>query len=179
VDITLYPQPQVQITEAHDIDCGIKIGQLVVTGDAQSYQWSPTAGLDNPVSATPVATPVATTQYVVTGTNQYGCTASDSAIIHVFNNGTGLLFAPNAFTPNSDGKNDAFKILIPGEVTGYQLFVYNRYGQLVFQSLNASKGWDGTFNGVPQDMGTYFYTYMAESSTCGAVQGKGDVELIR
>ncbi len=56
------------------------------------------------------------------------------------------LYIPNAFTPNSDGLNDCFEIYIT-EYESYQLTVFNRWGQQVFESYDPAICWDGTFNG--------------------------------
>ncbi len=71
------------------------------------------------------------------------------------------VLVPNAFTPNNDGLNDYFKpVMGPGCVPSqYNLFIYNRWGQLVYKSNSEfDRGWDGrTNNGTPADMGSYFY----------------------
>lgn len=92
-------------------------------------------------------------------------------------------YIPNAFTPNGDGKNDVFRPVYKGDMELIKLSIFNRFGQLVFTSTTTSSGWDGTYKGVPQDMGTYFF-YM--EFICGN-QGdgsnkqmiKGDITLIR
>jgi hypothetical protein len=52
-------------------------------------------------------------------------------------------FAPNAFTPNNDGKNDSFRPLIFGPLIKYELSIFNRWGQLVFRTTDYSKAWNG------------------------------------
>ena len=65
---------------------------------------------------------------------------------------------PNAFTPNGDGKNDEFKIIVndPSRVTLVSFQIYNRNGILMFSTNKISEGWDGRYKGVMQDMGIYF-----------------------
>lgn len=65
------------------------------------------------------------------------------------------LYIPNSFTPNNDGLNDLFKVGYGDNVIEFQMQVYNRYGQLVFESKNKTKGWDGTIRGNIQQQGTY------------------------
>lgn len=178
IPVVLHTLPTVKITEAHDVDCGSKAGQLVVTG-ARYYQWSPATHISDVVSANPTVDPPVNTMYYVTGYSDNGCSSTDSAYIQVFYDGTGRLFAPTAFTPNGDGKNDCFQVHVPGNVSDYQLQIFNRWGQLVYNTLSYGDCWDGIFNGVPQEMGTYFYSYSCTSSSCGALKGKGDVQLIR
>jgi len=64
---------------------------------------------------------------------------------------------PNAFSPNGDGINDTWVITHLSAYPGATVQVFNRYGQLVFQSENNSKTWDGTYNGKPLPMATYYY----------------------
>ncbi len=77
----------------------------------------------------------------------------------VNNTGNTKPFAvPNAFSPNGDGKNDLFKIIVnnPTRVTLISLQIYNRNGILMFSTNKISEGWDGRYKGVMQDMGIYF-----------------------
>ena len=66
------------------------------------------------------------------------------------------LYAPNAFSPDSDGINDFFKISGQG-ILDFQIEIYNRWGQMVYKSDDLSKGWNGTFNGENLPTGTYVY----------------------
>lgn len=121
-----------------------------------------------------------TGSYWVYVADQY-CSAGDT--VHIATEACDCIFRmPNAFTPNGDGLNDELK---PGlaagcAASGFAFSVYNRYGQRVFFSANSDKGWDGTFNGAPEDAGTYFFELRF---TGGRRQlpyyQKGDVALIR
>jgi len=66
-------------------------------------------------------------------------------------------FLPNAFSPNGDGINDIFKPKMDCVPIDYQLTIFNRYGQIVFESLEFSKGWDGKWNNAYLPNGTYYY----------------------
>ena len=86
---------------------------------------------------------------------------------------------PNAFTPNGDGKNDVFRPVPQRAYHTYHTFrIQNRWGQTVFESTDNKASWDGTFNGVPQDMGVYFY-YLKYDCDGKTMEQKGDVTLIR
>lgn len=87
--------------------------------------------------------------------NEYEC--RDTAMIHVRVIEDVLLFVPNSFTPDGDEFNNVFKpILATGiDMNSYTLLIYNRWGQLVFESHDANFGWDGTYNGVIAQVGTY------------------------
>jgi len=108
-----------------------------------------------------------------------GCTDSSIAVIGYDNCCTP--FVPSAFSPNNDGRNDKFRIRYRGDMKLINLSIYNRYGQRVYFSIYPDEGWDGTFNGVPQEMGTYIYFIKA---TCGSkgdnvIELKGDLTLVR
>ncbi|RYE10307.1 MAG: gliding motility-associated C-terminal domain-containing protein, partial [Sphingobacteriales bacterium] len=90
-------------------------------------------------------------------------------------------FIPSAFTPNGDGKNDVFRLVSKGDIRLKELMIFNRFGQKVFESTDIDNSWNGSFNGEPVDVGTYFYMLKAN---CGnnnerLVELKGDVTVIR
>lgn len=85
---------------------------------------------------------------------------------------------PNAFTPNNDGKNDLFLVLTQFQLQDYDLSVFNRWGQKVFETRDQSKGWDGTINGMVQDSGAYVW-YCSFKNSTNTSYLKGTVILIR
>jgi len=90
------------------------------------------------------------------------------------------LTVPNAFTPNGDGRNENFRPLHPCKMTEFVFKIFDRYGELVFQSSDFSKGWDGTFKGMKASNGTY--VWMASYTNSDTQQKKfkkGFVVLIR
>ena len=74
---------------------------------------------------------------------------------------------PNAFTPNGDGKDDYLYPLNAFNATNLEFRVYNRYGQLVFETRDWTNKWDGTINGKPQPPGTYVWTLRYTDSVSG------------
>jgi len=101
--------------------------------------------------------PSATTAYKLKGKTQNNCDVSASVNIEI-KDCPDYVYFPNSFTPNGDGLNDIFKPLAEGKFDFYNLKIYNRWGQLVFQSISAIVGWDGTFKGTLQQSGSYVYT---------------------
>jgi gliding motility-associated-like protein len=89
-----------------------------------------------------------------------------------------LLDMPNAFTPGRFGQNSIFKVAGFG-ITKLMFKIYNRWGQLVFQSTNQDIGWDGTYQGTLQPVGVYVYTVEAEFSDGRKTTRKGDLTLLR
>lgn len=89
------------------------------------------------------------------------------------------LWFPNAFTPNGDNHNDLARVM--GSLSKFKDFslgIYNRFGQRVFYTQDIYAGWDGTFNSVPQDVGTYYYMILYSLSGKHKML-KGDLTLIR
>ena len=78
-----------------------------------------------------------------------------------------MLLVPNVFTPNGDGKNDEFRVLYRS-IKEYHIWVYNRWGKLVYESQDPAKGWDGTINNHPAAEGAYFYVIRALGTDAAA-----------
>jgi gliding motility-associated-like protein len=106
-----------------------------------------------------------------------GCTATESVV---------MLYAfvpldmPNAFSPNGDGLNDIFKpITYPEKIRSFSMYIYDRWGMQLFFSNDVSKGWDGTINGSPVQIGGYVYV-VKYGNPSGAVREKrGMVMVVR
>lgn len=87
-------------------------------------------------------------------TTELGCTDTVTLIMQVINDVT--FFAPNAFTPDDDEFNQLWKPWISGiDVYDFELFVFNRWGEIVWESHDPSIGWDGTFMGKIVETGAY------------------------
>jgi len=89
-------------------------------------------------------------------TSNIGC--SDTAINNIRVLKSCYIAVPNAFTPNDDGLNDYLYPLNAFKADNLEFKVYNRLGQLVFQSTDWTSKWDGTFKGQPQDPGVFVWT---------------------
>jgi gliding motility-associated-like protein len=140
------------------------------------YSWSPAADLDCATCETPTARPTKTTTYVMVATDETGCTHTDSVTINVE---MCDIWFPNAFTPNADGKNDIARVV--GHLrfyTDFSLYIYNRYGEVVFHTTDITAGWNGIFKDIPADLGVYFYkiNYTLNGRTH---MMKGDLTLVR
>ena len=175
--LTALPLPSVHATSSNDLTCSLGSSQLNVSG-AESYTWSPSSGLNDNNVPNPVATPVTTTLYHVSGKDNNGCTGSDTVTVKTDYNMNALYLLPNSFTPNGDGLNDCFGIKYWGMVSDLEFSIYNRFGQKVFYTNNAANCWDGTYRQQPQDADVFIYTITAKTA-CGLVNRKGSVTLIR
>jgi gliding motility-associated-like protein len=141
-----------------------------------NYQWTPVTFLDNSNAQNPFATPTEDVLYIVTANNQ-GCVDTASVFVRL-RLPDGQYAIPNAFTPNGDGKNDVFLPYFPtgSGLVLKEMRVYNRWGALVY---NGTTGWDGTFNGKPQQAGTFIYYIVVEQPSKTTEGKQGSVTLIR
>jgi gliding motility-associated-like protein len=116
--------------------------------------------------------------YTVQVTNTCGTTNASTTVN--YENCACKFYVPTAFTPNHDGKNDSFLPKYQCIFSDYEMKVYNRWGQLVFVSRNASNGWDGSLNSQPQPSGPYVWVLSYKDNLTGKVMRKnGTVVLVR
>ncbi len=109
--------------------------------------WMPSTSLDDPTSYNPVFKGASEQLYRIELKTNSGCLTVDTQIVKI--NKSIVIFVPNTFTPNNDGINDFLKPFMIGikELTFFR--IYNRWGQLIYETRNAKNGWDGRFNGDP------------------------------
>jgi gliding motility-associated-like protein len=88
-------------------------------------------------------------------------------------------FAPSAFTPNNDGKNDVFRPLIFGNIKKYRFIIFNRWGNIVFESYQVMKGWDGNIRGAKQSSGVFIWSCNYQLDNEMERTEKGTLMLIR
>lgn len=86
------------------------------------------------------------------------------------------MYIPNAFTPNGDGINDQFGIKGEG-IKDYRILVYDRWGEVIFESDTPDKLWDGTYKGQAVQQDTYVYQVFTRST--GQRSRTGSVTLVR
>jgi gliding motility-associated-like protein len=118
--------------------------------------------------------------YRVTVTDSVDCTASDSVQVKVCDS---RIYVPDAFTPNGDGLNDEFRAVTDQEgITGFSMVVYNRWGQLIFESSDVSHGWNGMAGGKYTEPGAYAWKIVYQVTSQGNSESTtlhGTVLLIR
>ena len=88
------------------------------------------------------------------------------------------VFAANAFSPNDDGNNDEFKVIVPF-LANAELTIYDRWGELLFRTLDLARGWDGTFQGVSVQEGVYVYVIRGTGIDNKPFRRSGTITLIR
>jgi gliding motility-associated-like protein len=149
-------------------------GYLLDAGnDALSFLW-------NNGATTSQITIDTTGLYSVEAFSGQGCKSTDA--VWILWAGTSL-FVPNAFTPNEDGLNDVFGAIPRLDyVNQYYISIYNRWGQLIFETRDIDQGWDGTYQGKACPVGAYVYRIVYNDFGMGAQETKvmeGTVVLVR
>ena len=177
IQVRIRPLPSVDILMATDTT--VKYGSTIFVGatsTASRFLWRPVATVSNPNLLVTTLKPTKNTTYTLVAIDKYGCKNEDS--IHVNIDYRDNLMVPTAFSPNGDGRNDVFRVANLTFQKIVEFRVYNRWGQELFNSINNS-GWDGTWKGVPQDMGTYSY-FVKVGFPDGIIETyKGEITLIR
>jgi gliding motility-associated-like protein len=153
--------------------------QFTPSTNCLTFTWLPTSFLDFTNIANPtVSNGTASTQYTVTATTEYNCTTVDTVIVTFMPNS--LITLANAFTPGSGTSiNDEFKANYLGIAKLNSFKIFNRWGQLVFETNDINKGWNGRFKDVPQPMGTYVYQIDATTDGGKPFTKSGNITLIR
>ncbi|MBS1511591.1 MAG: gliding motility-associated C-terminal domain-containing protein [Bacteroidetes bacterium] len=176
-DVLITMRPPVPAFAGNDTIAVWGIPHQMHASGGTYYQWTPSSPLDNPFSPTPLATLFADTYFTVLVTDDIGCSKSDDIFIKVYKGPT--YYIPNAFTPNGDGLNDVFRPTPVGIAFTEYFNVYNRNGEMVFQTNQWLKGWDGTYKGKKADQGTYVWIIRGFDREGKVVEMKGTVLLLR
>ncbi len=118
--------------------------------------------------------------YIGTAFNEDNCPVLDTVVVNFCCKDRGI-YIPNVFSPNDDGKNDIFKAEPLENCQNYTLFVWDRWGTLIFETKDYEKGWDGTFRGKPAPAGVYIWIieFNALNSKGNPIILKGDVTLVK
>jgi gliding motility-associated-like protein len=171
------PEVRISTEEASDRYC---IGEeIVLSGNgADVYQWWSNFGEDYGDSGVAHVTLAQQHNiFWVAGFNKWNC--SDTAEVVFDAEDCCQLFIPNAFSPNGDGRNDAFGVRTLAPPISFQLNIYNRWGQLVFSGQSEHDYWDGTFNGRPADLGVYNYRVSGKCIDGSVIARSGSITLLR
>lgn len=125
-----------------------------ISGQSSGFTWFPVFNMQNPNSLTPIVNPIINTTYSLMAYGINGCAISqDTVQVRVFVS----LNTPNSFSPNGDGIHD---IWLVGGLETYpnsELTIFNRAGQIMYQSKPYFEGWDGKFQGKDLPIGVYYY----------------------
>ncbi|MFP4506312.1 MAG: gliding motility-associated C-terminal domain-containing protein [Cyclobacteriaceae bacterium] len=159
---------EVSLEELPDFDAGEDIylmpGESAVlqpSNGQQDYRWYPAQGLDFPDRQNPQASPLTTTTYTVEVQTASGCSLQDEITVHVVNQ----FPIPNAFSPNGDGLNDTWEIPLAYKYPKMHLRIYNRWGELVYETVGYDQPWDGRMMDGQTVEGTYLYHIVFNDET--------------
>ncbi len=155
------------------------------SSDVTSYEWYfgengilGSSYVQNPEFTFPDAEP-ANFDVELIVTNQYGCT--DTATNVVIMNGVYNFYVPSAFTPNGDGVNDVFFPKGEGlDPLEYEMLIFDRWGNIVFQTTETTKEWDGSKLGTQVPQGVYVWKIFTKDTYIGTeYENVGNVTVIR
>ena len=172
--LSVFPMPP---TNAGPDKFMLEGGQVTLTPALNAsmpvtYLWSPPQYLSDPTIAYTIASPPVDFNYTLTVTTDNGCALSDNVFVKVLKKPA----IPNIFSPNGDGIHDTWVIEYLDTYPGSTVDIFNRYGQKIFHSEGYTKPWDGTVNGKPVPIGTYYYIVNPKN---GRTIMSGYVDVIR
>jgi len=152
-------------------------------GNNNSYLWNPAIGLNSYTIQSPTFRYDRSTEYTIQINFGDNCPVVDTVLVRIepanSSGCTSDLFVPKAWSPNFDGHNDR---LYPLTVCIKELKyfrVFNRWGQLMFETNIIGQGWDGMFHGQPQVMDTYTWTVEATGEDGKYFKRAGNSVLLR
>jgi len=169
--VVIHPLPMINLGDTILLYTGSTI-TLWANDNMQSYLWS-TSSTTQGISVDTLG------DYWVEVKDWECCTNVDSVYVKVFE-----YYIPNAFTPNGDGLNDIFRVVGLYRDINFKMYIYNRWGQMVFESADIDKGWDGTIKNQLAEADTYVWIlqvgFLGEDIiTNGDVVLKGTVTLVK
>jgi PKD repeat protein len=160
-------------------DTSIVVGQpLQLHGTGSDfYEWQPPQHLNRNDIPNPIAMLDDNFSYQLKAYTEEGCFDLDTINIKVFKTAPDI-FVPNAFRPGGS-RNNVLRPIPVGIATLDYFCVYNRWGQMVFQTHSPESGWDGSVAGKPQDPGTFVWMARGKDYTGKVVMRKGTAILLR
>ncbi|MGF2413299.1 MAG: PKD domain-containing protein [Ferruginibacter sp.] len=143
----------------------------------ETVLWTPAINLDNDKSYNPVFKGATEQLYTIDIRTKSGCVTTDTQMVKLVK--SIAIYVPNVFTPNADGINDVLKPVYYGIKQLRYFRVYNRWGQLFYQTQTGKQGWDGTYKNVKQEMQTLVWTFEALGADGNIYTRKGTSILLR
>ncbi|MDX1447243.1 gliding motility-associated C-terminal domain-containing protein, partial [Lishizhenia sp.] len=161
------------------VPSGTAVNLSALPNGNYNYSWSPTGGISDPNQQNLTVEIFEDITYTVSVSDGI-CTRTDDVVLKAFTYvcGEPFVFVPNAFSPDGDGENDI--LFVRSNIVSELTFkVFDRWGELVFESNDITRGWDGTFQGKLLDPDTYDYYLEAYCIDGSQEIIKGNITLIR
>lgn len=140
-------------------------------------EWKPGTFLNNTETYAPVFKGNRDQTYAIEITTASGCVTVDTQVVKTVKEAA--IYVPTAFTPNNDGLNDRLKPTLMGIKQLKYFRVFNRWGQLLYQSTSENPGWDGSAGGIPQGSGAVVWMVEGIAITGNIIIKKGTCVLVR
>ena len=161
------------------INTNTRIKGRDLIGESYQYKWEPFWGLDSTKIASPIFNFNMNQVYKINYITKYGCITTDTLSVNVFANNLVDIFVPKSFSPNNDGVNDQLYAYLAGIKKFHFIRIYNKFGQLMFESKSNNTPWDGITNGRLQPIDAYVWFAEGEDINGKIISKTGSVMLLR
>ena len=175
VKVGLFPNPKLELMDDYLAELDEEVKIEVYTNSVGSFEWSPGDHLSCIDCKEPFAIPNKEIVYSAFFTDSNGCKVKDSVRIYY----DGILYVPNSFTPNVDGKFNTHFYAKGLNISEYQMLIFDRWGHLVFESKLLDEMWDGYSKGEKCQIGTYIWKVSYKDVTGNQKEIVGHVNLLR
>jgi len=171
----LSPVPNVDVGPDLDFYKGETL-QLNAEGEFLTILWDPPLGISDSSIANPIYFEEQDANLFISVENEFQCYDFDTMSIRYL--GCKPIVIPSAFSPNGDGENDILKV--EGRtIDELYLAIYDRWGELVFETTDPDKGWDGRFNGELSEPDVYGFYLKIRCANQQEYFKKGNITLLR
>jgi gliding motility-associated-like protein len=153
LNLNLLLQPTISLQDTFRVWLGNQITLNSAITNSIAFKWYPKIFLDYDSIEKPICFPLYNQKYNLIATSIDGCEATRNTYVKLYKD----LLIVNAFSPNGDGINDVWDLSVLSDFSNITVKVFDRGGNVVFESRGYSKPWNGTRNGQPLPIGTYYY----------------------
>ncbi|MFK7906014.1 MAG: PKD domain-containing protein, partial [Chitinophagales bacterium] len=171
---------ELSVPQGQTID--IEVEASSSTSNIVTYTWEDSATLSCNDCPNPTVSPTEGTLYILSVEDEDGCTETASVFVDVIvPEPMPEIAIPTAFSPNGDKINDVFRPVFNQLVVGMQMQIYNRWGEMVFESQDRNASWDGKYGKNRRrfsPVGTYVYKIMVEHEDGSSQLMQGNLTLI-
>jgi gliding motility-associated-like protein len=175
--ITVHSNPTINLGSDIVLDQGDEV-TITATGSSGQYSWTPQNIFSCSNCNSQTFLPNASITVIASIIDLNGCSASDEILITVDNDY--IIFSPNSFTPGTDGLNDGFGPVCNFDIDDYNLMIFSRWGEVVFESKNINNFWYGKIKGEDAPSGIYVWKISGRVAfTYEYINEIGHVNIIR